>query len=83
MMKKFQKKTINMQPMFGILSIAKLFKTTTIFISKPMFFFLQTYLKILEKLVLNITNLIHVIIIQLQVLLGMHVSKKQNKNFSF
>ena len=54
-----------------------------IFISKLMFFFLQKYLKISEKLVLNITNLIHVIIIQLLVLLGMHVSKKQNKIFSF
>ena len=50
---------------------------------KLMFSFLQTYLKISEKLVSNITNLIQVIIIQLLVLLGMHVSKKQNKNFSF
>ena len=83
MMKKFQMKTINMQSMFGILSIVKLFKITTIFISKLMFFFLQTYLKISEKLARNITNLIHVIIIQRPVLLGMLVSKKQNKIFSF
>ena len=62
----------------------KHFKTITIFISKLMFSFLQMYLKISEKLVLNITNSIHVIIIQLLVLLGMHVLKKQNKicNFS-
>ena len=33
MMKKFQKKTFNMQSMFGILSNAKLFKIITIFIS--------------------------------------------------
>ena len=62
MMKIFQKKIINMQSMFGILSIAKHFKTITIFISKLMFSFLQMYLKISEKLVLNITNSIHVII---------------------
>ena len=80
MMKKFQMKIINMQSKFGILSIAKLFKTITIFILQLMFFFLQTFLRISEKLVSNITNLIHVIIIKLLVLLGMHVSKKQNKN---
>ena len=48
-----------------------------------MFFFLQMFLRISEKLVSNITNLIHATIIQLLVLLGMHVSKKQNKNYSF
>ena len=79
MMKKFQMKIINMQSKFGILSIVKLFKTITIFISKLMFFFLQMFLRISEKLVSNITNLILVIIIQLLVLRGMHVSKKQNK----
>ena len=51
MMKKFQMKIINMLSKFGILSIVKLFKTITIFISKLMFFFLQTFLKISEKLV--------------------------------
>ena len=61
------------------LSIVKLFKTITIFISKLMFFFLHMFLRISEKLVSNITNLILVIIIQLLVLRGMHVSKKQNK----
>ena len=53
MMKKFQMKIINMQSKFGILSIVKLFKTITIFILQLMFFFLQTYLKISEKLVLK------------------------------
>ena len=83
MMKKFQMKTINMHSKFGILSIVKLFKTIMIFISKLMFFFLPMFLKISEKLVYIITNLIHVIIIQHPVLLGMYVSKKQKKNFSF
>ena len=83
MMKKFQMKIINMQLKFGILSIVKLFKTITIFILNLMFFFLQMFLRIFEKLVSNITNSILVIIIQLLVLRGVHVSKKQNKNFSF
>ena len=82
-MKKLQMKIINMQTMFGKLSNAKLFKTITIFISKLMFFFFLMFLKISEKLVLNITNSILVIIIQLLVLRGMHVLKKQNKKFSF
>ena len=75
MMKKFQMKIINMQSKFGILSIVKLFKTITIFILQLMFFFLQMFLRISEKLVSNITNLIHATIIQLLVLRGMHVSK--------
>ena len=37
-------------------------------------------LKISEKLVSNITNLIHATITQLLILLRMHVSKKQNKS---
>ena len=83
MMKKFQMKITIMQSKFGILSIVKLFKTITIFILQLMFFFLLMFLKISEKLVSNITNSILVIIIQLLVLRGMHVSKKQNKKFSF
>ena len=82
-MKKFQMKIINMLTMFGIISIVKLFKTITIFISNLMFFFWLMFLRISEKLVWNITNSILVIIILLLVLLGMHVSKKQNKNFNF
>ena len=82
MMKKLQMKIINMQSKFGILSVVKLFKTITIFILQLMFFFLQTFLRISEKLVSNITNLIHATIIQLLVLRGMRVSKKQNKNFN-
>ena len=80
MIKKFQVKIINMHSKFGILSIVKLFKTITIFISNLMFFFLQTFLRISEKLVCIIINLIHVIIIQLLVFLGMLVSKEQTKN---
>ena len=45
MMKKFRKKSFNMQSKFGILSIAKHFKIIMIFISKLMFFFLLMYLK--------------------------------------
>ena len=62
MMKKFQMKIINMQSKFGILSIVKLFKTIAIFILKLMFFFLQMFLRISEKLVYIITNSILVII---------------------
>ena len=68
-----------MQSKFGILSIVKLFKTITIFILQLMFF-LQMFLRISEKLVYIIINSILVIIIQLLVLRGMRVSKKQNKN---
>ena len=49
MMKKFQMKTINMQSMFGIASIVKLFKIIMIFISNLMFFSWLMYLKISEK----------------------------------
>ena len=48
-MKKFQMKIINMLSMFGILSVVKLFKTITIFISKLMFFFWLMFLRISEK----------------------------------
>ena len=49
LMKKFKKKIINMQSMFGRLSIVKHFKIIMIFISNLMFFFWLMYLKISEK----------------------------------
>ena len=56
MMKKSRMNIINMLTMFGILSIVKLFKIITIFISNLMFFFFQMFLRILEKHVWNITK---------------------------